>query len=339
METVIIGVGFLSPSGVGLEGFQKHLENPADTGKLNNCDPQGYLGNTGLKFVGSSTLMYSNLAYQCLAEATLLNRIDQVASRIGLYDGSELANIEEALLFDLTAKVEGSDYVSPMKAPNTLANASASFMGIKAGITGVNMSVSGGSTGFFQALDIADLHLNMGITDFALVASVDSSSIYQEAIYRGMGMNEEDQKINSVGVGVLIAKKDKAQELELAIYGRLNGAWALQKTGNKSSSDLIFDILGELKKVHPFSIDKMVITGLGASTEKAIIQKIKNGFPEVLNVTFFREEMEICDSTSGGLALLQALLQRQKMPTGKSEKYLLVAIDPLGYVYSFLVTI
>jgi hypothetical protein len=36
METVIIGVGFLSPSGVGLEGFQKHLKNPADAGKLSN---------------------------------------------------------------------------------------------------------------------------------------------------------------------------------------------------------------------------------------------------------------------------------------------------------------
>jgi 3-oxoacyl-[acyl-carrier-protein] synthase II len=338
MNTNIIGVGFLSPVGEGLTGIKYHYQNGHSNQEIKKFDPTAYLGKTGLKFVGNSTIMYCNLAYQCVESSGIKHFFEQYSDRIGLYDGSELANIEEALLFDLTAKIEGPDYVSPMKAPNTLANASASFMGIKSGVTGPNFSVSGGSAGFLQALELAELHLDMGIIDFAIVASVDAISIYQKTIYQGMCIEQDIEKLTSLGAGIMISSKHKVDELKLNSIGQVRANISGQMMTDEDQIDFIISMI---KKLEIFDVDiaihKIILSGLAVKKADSRMGIIKNAFPLIREIELISQKFDTADSTSGGIALLSEIAINPELDSDKN--ICILSFDPLGFAIAYLVTI
>ena len=241
LELAITGVGYISSEGTGIENFFRQVNTQSKTDIIDNYDPQGYLGKRGLRYMNKATKMYCNLAFQCINQNNLEEKIADIRDRVGLYDGSELSNIADGFIFDLIAKVEGPDLASPMSAPNTIANASSSQMAIKSKITGPNFTVSGGACGSLQAMSIASLHLRQGITDYAIIASTEVNSKYHDAVRRGEGRDRQKpfRGSNEFGVALTVERIDDAIANNHKVLARIKAVKSGQQLEQESAEDLI----------------------------------------------------------------------------------------------------
>jgi 3-oxoacyl-[acyl-carrier-protein] synthase II len=330
----IVGVGFISPQGTGLKGFSQHFRDEQQQEAKNyieELDPHNYLGKNGLKFVGASSIMFCNLAYQGLENAGLLPQLAQHRSRIGIYDGSELANLEEAFQFDLSAKVNGADHVSPMRAPNTLANASASYFAIREEIVGPNVSVCGGSNGFVQALHLAKLHLDNGMIDFAVVCATDHLTYYYDVIVQNLVQNDQPTPaLQSHGVSVILTSARQANIHQLNILAHIHDLQATQGIEEVDNELLMAALLEELPRKDNW--EKIYLAGLGAQLEHTLEKALE--IPIACeNVA---SQFGTSDSTAGGIAILTAIreagLSLNKNPLKTSYSVAIGVTDPISYM-------
>jgi hypothetical protein len=135
------------------------------------------------RHLNSATLFFGSTA-AALLEAEKLKRLGtQCPDKVGIYVTAETINLEDDFGFDLSAKVHGPDYVSPLQAPNTLANVVGSHFASYAGITGPNCTISAGQTGGFQAIQVATLGLSEQAIDMAIVGGVEVCSDYHRLAY------------------------------------------------------------------------------------------------------------------------------------------------------------
>lgn len=204
-------IGFNSPYGMEINTyFSQARTNSSFSLLIEDHDPQKFLKPKGQRFLNKATLIYCNTAFHAIHNRNLVEKIENAPQRIGLYDGTELSNLEDCFIFDLTAKNQGPDRVSPMKAPSTIANAAASQMAIQAGIKGPNFSVCAGMAGSLQALDIASLHLKQGIIDYGVVASTEVRNSYQESIRKGHrnGLTPSTE----LGISMILERTDSLQK-------------------------------------------------------------------------------------------------------------------------------
>ncbi len=330
-KVAIIGTGFISPQGTGLEGFNEHFQAENQHYTMLEFDPQNYLGKNGLKFVGTSSIMFCNLAYQSLEDAKLLPQLAEHRGRIGIYDGSELANLEEAFHFDISAKVDGADHVSPMRAPNTLANASASYFAIRENIVGPNVSVCGGSSGFVQALYLAKLHLENGMIDFAVVCATDHQTYYYDSILKSLNPKDHSNHTpRSHGVSVVLTTTPQATIHQLKPLAFLHDLQAAQGIEEVSNELLMATLLEDLPQQNKW--EKIYLAGLGLQREKEVESIMEIPVPcEKLALQF-----GTCDSTAGGIALLTAIreakLKKDENPLKTSYPVAIGVTDPISYM-------
>lgn len=122
--------------------------------------------------------------------ATLLNGLDAEHSEparpanTGVYVAADTINLEDDFEFDMCAKNIGPDYVSPLKAPNTLANVVGSHLARLYNIQGPNCTIASGQHGWLQALDMAQLALQGQTIQRALIGTVEVSSSYHKSFGR-----------------------------------------------------------------------------------------------------------------------------------------------------------
>ncbi len=346
VNIAITNVSYLSPDGSGIDTFYQQVNEGTQNTKIENYDPEGFLGKKGLRYVSASSKMYCNLAFNCLQDPSVKTLVEERPERFGLYDGSELANLEEAMMFDLVAKGDGPDYVSPMKTPNTLANASASLMAIKSGITGPNFSVCGGATGSLQALDIACMHIRNRITDYGVVVSTESTSRYHKALRKGLNVKLADKYADPFGIGLTLTSKEQAKRSKQPILGSIKKVVSGQSLDFETNSDtmarLIENIFTDQHKSK--DIDAIILTGAHNMDLKIFIDELWwNMDIEHARVYCPEENFGICDSTSGSVGILYAMgLSNGKIPSKQTEKnqnYLVCTMDKLGYGIVSLVRI
>jgi 3-oxoacyl-[acyl-carrier-protein] synthase II len=209
----IVGSGYLSSNGSGKEVFFDKINNGKATTKIESYDPDEYLAKRGQRYFSDATKMFCNLSFQCINQNQIDKIIELNKNNVGLYDGTELSNIHEGFVFDLSAKHDGPDLVSPMSTPNTIANAAASQMAIQSKITGPNFSINGGSCAALQALDVASLHLNDSIIDCAIVCSTETTSKYHQAIRDGEGRISNLPQSNEYGVSLALQRVETAKKI------------------------------------------------------------------------------------------------------------------------------
>ncbi|WP_375055768.1 beta-ketoacyl synthase N-terminal-like domain-containing protein [Zobellella sp. DQSA1] len=113
---------------------------------------------------------------------------DSGAVSTGIYVAADTINLEDDFEFDMCAKNIGPDYVSPLKAPNTLANVVGSHLARLYNIQGPNCTIASGQHSWFQALDMAQLALQAQTIRRALVGTVEVSSRYHKAFGRNREM-------------------------------------------------------------------------------------------------------------------------------------------------------
>jgi len=341
----ITQVSYLSPDGSGIDTFFQQVNKGSIQSKLEHYDPEGFLGKKGVRYLSNSTKLYCNLAFKCLQHPSIKLALENHPEKFGLYDGSELANLEEAMAFDLVAKSEGPNYVSPMKAANTLANASASLMAIKSGIRGPNFSVCGGATGSLQALDIAGMHIRNKIIDYGIVVSTETTSCYHKAIRRGE-KRADKKHAPPFGIGLTLTSPEVAAVNNENIYGYINGIASGQRLDYETNEDTLARLMeGVTQDTYPSKeIDAIIVTGVHNLNFKQLISELWWSM-DIDQARVYCPEIDygISESSGGSVGLLYAMGLANGQIVAKhkgtlaarhkkiKQNFLVCAIDKLGY--------
>lgn len=350
-EIIITAIGFNSPYGVGKEVFWDKMGQPTTRGALQETivkayDPQNYLNPKGQKFLNKATLLYCNVAFQAIEERNLRDIIQAKPERIGLYDGSELSNLEDCFIFDLTAKNAGPDRVSPMKAPNTIANAAASQMAIQSGIKGPNFSVCNGRAGSLQALDIACLHLKQRLIDFGIVASTEVANAYQASLRRGLSL-ERTFYAPELGVSLLVERKDSSAEDKNRTYAIIRDTASGTPTRDEGLEQLSLRLV--MRLVAHQAIDLLVVSG-GAGVINAVdFQQLLKGRGVEVPIVFPESIFGENDNAGGllGIVYTIGLLENKVKPqeakaaalTSKDEmNAIILSVDEAGTGIAVLIS-
>lgn len=304
-KIAIVGVGYLSSNGSGKEVFFDEINNEKETTKIETYDPDEYMAKRGQRYFSDATKMFCNLSFQCINQNQINETIKLNKNNVGLYDGTELSNIYEGFIFDLSAKHDGPDFVSPMSTPNTIANAAASQMAIQSKITGPNFSINGGMCASLQALDVASLHLTDSIVDCAIVCSTETTSKYHQAIRDGENRNSNLPQSKEYGVSVALQRVETAKENKQEIYGVILGIISGQAYEGQLNENLMTSLIQELLLINDFQISEidMIMVGSGGHNIKGELleKEIINTLGESSKI-FFSEITYGNGDNAGGLA-------------------------------------
>lgn len=146
--------------------------------KFTHYDAKGLLGKS--RHLSSATKLLCSTAVELMERPD--NRIDPgAATQVGVYVAADTINLEDDFEFDICARNLGPDFVSPLKAPNTLSNVVGSHLARLYEIQGPNCTIAAGQHSWLQSLDIAQLALQAGTIQRALLGVVEVSSVYHQA--------------------------------------------------------------------------------------------------------------------------------------------------------------
>jgi 3-oxoacyl-[acyl-carrier-protein] synthase II len=182
---VITALGFSAPWGEGLEAFAACA--PAGEARAFSSYNTGErLPARGLRYVSAVTQLFCSTAMQALDSVGARTLVSEAPERVGIYHGADSPHLDDAFRFDLIAKLDGPDHASPMASPNTLPNAAVGELAIRLQLAGPSLTVACGPSSGMQALDLACLDLDAGRVDYALVGSVELSSMYHQSLWRAV---------------------------------------------------------------------------------------------------------------------------------------------------------
>lgn len=304
-DIAIVGLGYVSSLGSGREMFYNMVDQNLPTTKMETYDPDGFLGKRGLRYFSKATKMYCNLAFQCINQNNVNDVVELNKDKVGLYDGTELSNIEDGFVFDLVAKHDGPELVSPMSTPNTIANAAASQMAIQSKITGPNFSINGGACSAVQAIDVASMHLKDGIVDCAIVCSTETISKYHEAIREGENRTTNLPVANEYGASIALERVETALENGQEIYGTITGVISGQTYKEQKNENLLATLIQELIANNGLTVQDvdMIMVGAGAHNVSGttLVSEISTTLGETPKL-FFPEMIYGNGDNAGGLA-------------------------------------
>lgn len=326
---VISSMGFNSAMGTDIgDFFNCTMDSFSPSVIIENHDPQNFLKPKGQRFLNKATLVYCNTAFQAIHNRELIRYIEKTPERVGLYDGTELANLEDCFLFDLTAKNQGPDRVSPMKAPSTIANAAASQMAIQSGIKGPNFSVCAGMAGSLQAVDIACLHLKQGIIDYGVIASTEVRNQYQQVI-----QNNRQKKSQELGVSMIL---ERAESLEKDNKRPLAGIAMLHSETYTDHPDYFEAYLYEMLApvIQSYDLDIIIVSGGTSTLDSNRFESFLHDHKHSLKTLYPENNFGDLDNAGGMLGIAYAISVFNGLQAYKTDKmYILVlSIDPSGII-------
>lgn len=158
------------------ETLASSLDTPWENNAFDNYDASKSLGKS--RHLSAATKLWSSTTNKLLITELLSNCIEKTPHKVGVFLAVENINLEDDFVFDLCAKNYGPDYVSPLQAPNTLANVVGSHFARFSGAQGPNCTISAGQSSGLQALDLAALNLDNTAIDIAIIGGVEVKSNY-----------------------------------------------------------------------------------------------------------------------------------------------------------------
>lgn len=195
----------VSSASTFVEAITKHLPER----KFTNYDENGLLGKS--RHLNPATKLLCSTAARFMEDPS--NRVaENTETKVGVYVASDTINLEDDFEFDICARNHGPDYVSPLKAPNTLSNVVGSHLARIYDIQGPNCTVAAGHHSWYQSLDLAQLALQDGTIERAIIGAVEVSSSYQQLC----GHDRELALIADI-----IPHQDSATRFSYPLLGRL----------------------------------------------------------------------------------------------------------------------
>jgi 3-oxoacyl-[acyl-carrier-protein] synthase II len=196
---VITGMGAVSPYGLGIESAWSALtqgERRATLLEQEGSDDQpvwglpvkglplaDILGKRGLQYLRPSTQFLLGASILAMRDAALTDGAAN-PDELGITVGSNLAGLQSMANYDYTAITEGPHYVSPMDAPNTLANAPASHLAIRLKARALNTTIASGQCAGLDALGYAAKAVRNGRARQIVAAGVEELSPAALWVYR-----------------------------------------------------------------------------------------------------------------------------------------------------------
>ncbi|HLG76098.1 MAG TPA: beta-ketoacyl synthase N-terminal-like domain-containing protein [Ktedonobacteraceae bacterium] len=193
---VITGMGAVSPFGLGVEAFWSALKQgerpiaaleqdaqPVPGLKVRGWQPADLLGKRGLQYLHPSAQFLLGASQLALQQADLADGKTN-PDELGVTIGCNLVGLQAISDYDYTAIVEGPRYVSPMEAPNTLANAPASHLAIRLKARALNTTIASGQCAGLDALGYAAKAVREGRARQVIVGGVEELSPAVLWIYR-----------------------------------------------------------------------------------------------------------------------------------------------------------
>ncbi|RKP54144.1 hypothetical protein D7Z26_12240 [Cohnella endophytica] len=251
---VITGLGVISAFGSHPENVWDALENVHNGRvKLNNYlnefftlenvsgipiqnwNPEELLGKKGLQYMPLSAKYLMGAALLAVRDAWSEDQMP-APDQLGLVVGSNFAGVKTSVVFDHTTITEGPKYVSPMEAPNGLANSPASYLAIRIRSRACNTTISTGQNAGIDALGYAMNLLRNKRATSVIVGGVEELNSRVLWIYENSGLlpgKETDTagvpfNSNSSGIvpgeGSAVAVLESRSEAEARgahIYGEL----------------------------------------------------------------------------------------------------------------------
>jgi 3-oxoacyl-[acyl-carrier-protein] synthase II len=190
---VVSGMGSVSVFGTDHNQFWDHLlegadskrtspissdllDLPVETIRVNHWNPEDLIGKRGLKYLSLSTQYLLSAAVRCWQDAGLgdLNPVSESeASDLGVVVASNLAGLQAISDYDYTTVTQGPQFVSPMQASNTIANAPAAQLAIRTNARAFNTTVASGQCAGLDAIAYAVSSIHRGRAKQVLVGGVE----------------------------------------------------------------------------------------------------------------------------------------------------------------------
>jgi 3-oxoacyl-[acyl-carrier-protein] synthase II len=203
---VITGLGLVSPFGTDKGDLWSCLESGYDGRVLLDGYGDDYftlkqahgipirdwraeelLGKRGLQFLQPSTRYLMGAAILALRDAGLEGEMPR-PEELGVVVGTNFAGAYINAVYDYTTLTEGPKYVSPMEAPNTLANAPASHLAIRIRAQACNTTISTGTCAGLDALGYAMNVLKQNRASHVVVGGVEELNSRVLWIYENGGL-------------------------------------------------------------------------------------------------------------------------------------------------------
>lgn len=292
MEVVISAAGLVSGAGSSRAGFKQGLrtgrsnrqtlaaEPPITTEsyeaiKVVDFDPVATLGKKGLQFLPNVTQMLLVAVVEALKEAKLDD--DRNGDELGVVIGTNFAGLNSIARYDWTVITEGPSFVSPMEAPNTLANAPASHLSIRFKARALNTTIATGRCASLDALGYAAEVLQLGLANSIVAGAVEEINAYTLWQYADLGLNS-NTVIPGEGAVVFILESAKRAlsrsvkpiarfggwsnylaPLESPVDGITNACWLAMRQAGVSADEISLVAIGVNNDVEN---DEILVTGV-----------------------------------------------------------------------------
>ncbi|MGY4689629.1 beta-ketoacyl synthase N-terminal-like domain-containing protein [Salibacterium sp. K-3] len=351
---VVTGIGNITPFGDDVEQFwdlvidekgapvygdilQQKVLRVSD-----NWNPENLLGKKGLKFMEPAT-KYLMAATRLALEDALLWENTSVENDMGIVVGCNFTSMKSAVEYDLTVLTKGPKFVSPMQAPNALANSPAGQMGIRFGAKASNTTISTGQSAGIDALGYALNLLNKGRADYVIVGGgeqLDEQIIwfYEQSgllppaysSIQGVPFSKGSPGIlASEGAGVVVLEKQSTAENRGATtYGEIKG-WESGFSLNRKKDHRFNVFKNTIKRglsyeeVLPEDIDLIVSGANGCAELDGVEEDVLLDLFNDEGIALFPVKKMIGESfgASGLFQLITALgtLRKQRVPLGVKE--------------------
>ncbi len=192
-KIAIIGMGVISPLGIGREYFWRNLSsglsgfgaitlfdtNGLDVkiaGAIRDFTPKDILGAKNLMDLDRATLLLLCAAKLAISDAGWeINQTNTLRS--GVCVGTTLGSLHSISKFDRESLTEGPRYVNPSIFPSTVGNAAASRLAIRFGVKGFNATISTGMCAGLDAIDYGRDAIELDRVDTVLAGAVEDLSL------------------------------------------------------------------------------------------------------------------------------------------------------------------
>lgn len=251
---VITGVGTVSSfgtddqalwaairDGISADSIDESFEDAMRIVRVKGYSPGELLGKRGLQFIPESALYLLGASLIAMRDSGWEDHRPD-PDRFGIVIGSNFGGYKMSEEYDRITLTEGPRFVSPMQAPNTLANAPASYLAIRLQTRALNTSISTGNCASLDAIGYAITMLKKGNADVVVAGGTEEWNDQVHWYYENAGVLPKSQfdkagrPFDSQSSGIIPGEGSAAIVLERYKDAKARGATILGEVASWYSS-------------------------------------------------------------------------------------------------------
>jgi 3-oxoacyl-(acyl-carrier-protein) synthase len=237
--------GARAPQGAHVESFDASKYENARVAEVPAFDAAQYLGARGMRTLDRLSKLLVVATRQCLHDAALKTAGEwrQVAqgeppwgTRVGMVVSNAYGSLEAITELDRVALLEDRRYINPSRFPLTVSNTPAGYASIWEDVRALNVSVSDGNCGAFDAMACADMLLGSGRAEVLLVGGAEAMSEPLFVAFRRFGADFGPSDTDASSVSGCLGEGAALVAIETPEGARARGAPVLASIAGYGTS-------------------------------------------------------------------------------------------------------